>query len=383
LIDEDRYLLFTPMLTEVAGGEVEARHIVHPLHQLSKRIQFIHGRVTGIDIAGRTVDLGTKRYQADHLIIALGSVTNFHDIPGLEQVAIPMQTLDDAAAVYRRTTSCLEAASLEGDAEKRRELLTFVVSGGGFSGVETMAALNDSVRRGIRDFPRLAKEEIRTILINPGERLLEALTPDLAAYAARALESRGVETRMKSKVSGATRTYVDLLGGERIPTRTLIWTAGVKPNPIAEQVRCEKSEHGAIKVDGCCRIPGTSGVWALGDCAEIPRAGHKPYSPTAQNATREGSLVARNIAAELHGLHPRPFEYTPVGELALVGRRSGVARIYSHNFSGPLAWLMWRATYLAKMPGTVQKSRIVGDWLMDLLFGRDAVSQMPPMKEAK
>jgi NADH dehydrogenase len=121
----------------------------------------------------------------------------------------------------------------------------------------------------------------------------------------------------------------------------------------------------------------------LGDCAEIPRAGHKPYSPTAQNATREGSLVARNIAAELHGLHPRPFEYTPVGELALVGRRSGVARIYSHNFSGPLAWLMWRATYLAKMPGTVQKSRIVGDWLMDLLFGRDAVSQMPPMKEAK
>lgn len=360
LIDEDRFLLFTPMLTEVAGGEVEARHIVNPLHQVSKRIQFIHGTVTGIDIAGKTVDVGTRRYRPDHLIIALGSVTNFHDIPGLEQAAIPMKTLDDAAAVFERTSSCLEAASQESDAERRRELLTFVVAGGGFSGVETMAALNDSVRRGIREYPSPSKEEVRTILINPGNRLLEELTPDLAAYAERALEKRGVETRMKSKVSGATRRYVDLHGGERIPTRTLIWTAGIKPNPIAEQARCEKSEHGAIKVDVCCRVLGARDVWALGDCAKIPRADHKSYSPTAQNATREGSLVARNIVGELRGLNPRPFEYKPVGELAMVGRHSGVARIYGHNFSGSLAWLMWRAPHtLRKCPA---RSKNRGSW---------------------
>jgi NADH dehydrogenase len=163
----------------------------------------------------------------------------------------------------------------------------------------------------------------------------------------------------------------------------LIWTAGVKPNPIAEQVSCEKSEHGAIKVDASCRVPGVQGVWALGDCAEIPRARHSPYAPTAQNASREGSLVARNIVAALRGENSRPFEYTPVGELALVGRRSGVARIYGHNFSGALAWAMWRATYLSKMPGAIQKSRIFGDWLADLVRGGDSVSELPPLKEAK
>lgn len=383
LIDEDPFFLFTPMLTEIAGGEVEASHIIHPLDQVSLRIHFVHGRVTRIDLASKTVHLGAQQYRADHLVIALGSVTDFHEIAGLEQASIPMKTLDDATAVHSRITSCLEEASREDDAEKRRELLTFVVAGGGFSGVETMAALNDCVRRRIRAYPRLSKEEIRTILINPGERLLEELTTELAAYAKRALENRGVETRMKSEVSGASKTYVDLDGGERIATRTLIWTAGVKPNPVAEQIPCEKSEHGAIKVDTCCRVRDAEGVWALGDCAEIPRAHHKAYAPTAQNATREGALVARNIVAELSGRNSRPFEYTPVGELALVGRRSGVARIYGHTFSGPLAWAMWRVTYLAKMPGAMQKSRILGDWLADLLFAGDSISEMPPLKEAK
>ena len=156
LIDEDPFLLFTPMLTEVAGGEIEARHIVHPLDDISRRIHFIHGAITGIDIESRSVSVGEKRYRADHLIVALGSVTNFHDIPGLEQVAIPMKTLGDAAAVRERTSSCLEAASREDDLTKRREFLTFVVAGGGFSGVETMAALNDSVRQGLRMYPNLS-----------------------------------------------------------------------------------------------------------------------------------------------------------------------------------------------------------------------------------
>jgi NADH dehydrogenase len=299
LIDENRFLLFTPMLTEVAGGDIEARHIIHPLDQVSRRIQFVHGKVTEIDLASTTVHLGSRQYRPDHLIIALGSVTNFHGIPGLEEAAIPMKRLDDATAVYARILSCLEEASRERDPEKRRELLTFVVAGGGFSGVETMAALNDCVRRGIRSYPRLLKEEIRTILIDPADRLLEELTPELAAYAKRALEHRGVETRMKKRVVGATKTYVDLDGGERVPTRTLIWTAGVQPNPIAEQVRCEKSEHGAIKVDACCRVPAFRGVWALGDCAEIPRAHHKAYAPTAQNATREGSRVRARSSTHL------------------------------------------------------------------------------------
>ena len=387
LIDEDNFLLFTPMLAEAAGGEVDSRHIVHPVDHVSARIQFIEGTVTGIDVRKKTVDvrrgrkgsnLAPKQYRADHIVIALGSVTNFHDIPGLAEIAIPMKKLEDAVAVCDRALACLEQASVEEDSGKRKELLTFVVADGGFSGVETMAALNGLLRANLRKYPKITSQDIRTILINPGDRLLTEITPDLAAYAHSELKKRGVETRMKTKISVATQTYVDLEGGERIPARTLIWTAGVKPNPLVEQLACERGKHNGIKVNTCCQVVGHQGIWALGDCAEVPHANGKgTYAPTAQNATREGKLVACNIAAALRGRKATPFRYKPVGELALVGKHAGVARIYGHNFSGLLAWAMWRATYLTKMPGTSQKARILSDWLLDLIFGRNPVAISP------
>ena len=387
LIDEDNFLLFTPMLAEAAGGEVDSRHIVHPVDHVSARIQFIEGTVTGIDLTKKTVDvkrgrkgsnLATRQYQADHIVIALGSVTNFHDIPSLTEMAIPMKKLQDALAVCDRALACLEEASTEEDPDKRKELLTFIVAGGGFSGVETMSALNDLLRANLLNYPKITSDEIRTILINPGDRLLTEITPDLAAYAHSELKKRGVETRMKTKISGATQTYVELERGERIPARTLIWTAGVKPNPLVEQLECEKGKHGGIKVNACCQVVGRDGIWALGDCADVPHSNGKgSYAPTAQNATPAGKLVARNIVAAVRGMKAAPFQYTPVGELALVGRRAGVARIYGHNFSGPLAWAMWRVTYLTKMPGAGQKARILSDWVLDLIFGRDPISLGP------
>jgi NADH:ubiquinone reductase (H+-translocating) len=387
LIDEDNFLLFTPMPAEAAGGEVDSRHIVHPVDHVSARIQFIEGTVTGIDLTKKTVEvkrgrkgsnLAPKQYQADHIVIALGSVTNFHDIPGLAEIAIPMKKLEDAVAVCDRALACLEQASTEEDPNNRQELLTFVVAGGGFSGVETMAALNGLLRANLRKYPKITSQDIRTILINPGDRQLTETTPDLAAYAHSELKERGVETRMNTKISGAIQTYGDLEGGERIPARTLIWTAGVKPNPLVEQLECEKGKHGGIKVNACCQMVGRDGIWALGDCADVPHSdGKGSYAPTAQNATPAGKLVARNIVAALRGMKAAPFQYRPVGELALVGRRAGVARIYGHNFSGPLAWAMWRATYLAKMPGAGQKARILSDWVLDLIFGRDPISVGP------
>jgi len=387
LIDEDNFLLFTPLLAEAAGGEIGSRHIVHPVDHVSARIQFIEGKVTSIDLIKKTVDvkrgrkgsdLAPMQYQADHIVIALGSVTNFHDIPGLAEIAIPMKKLEDAVAVCDRALACLEQASVEEDSGKRKELLTFVVAGGGFSGVETTAALNSLLRDSLRKYPKVPREDIRTILINPGDRLLTEITPQLAAYAHSELKERGVEIRMKTKISGAAKTYVEVEGGERIPARTLIWTAGVKPNPLVEQLACEKGKHDGIKVNTCCQVVGHQGIWALGDCAEVPHANGKgTYAPTAQNATREGKLVASNIAAALRGRKATPFRYKPVGELALVGKHAGVARIYGHNFSGLLAWAMWRATYLTKMPGTSQKARILSDWLLDLIFGRDPVAISP------
>jgi NADH dehydrogenase len=354
---------------------------------VSARIQFIEGTVTSIDLIKKTVDvkrgrkgsdLTPKQYQADHIVIAIGSVTNFHDIPGLAEIAIPMKKLEDAVAVCDRTLACLEQASVEEDPGKRKELLTFVVAGGGFSGVETTAALNGLLRDSLRKYPKVPGDEIRTILINPGDRLLTEITPHLAAYACSELKERGVEIRMKTKISGADKTYVEVEGGERIPARTLIWTAGVKPNPLVEQLACEKGKHDGIKVNTCCQVVGHQGIWALGDCAEVPHANGKgTYAPTAQNATREGKLVACNIAATLRGRKATPFRYKPVGELALVGKHAGVARIYGHNFSGLLAWAMWRATYLTKMPGSGQKARILSDWLLDLIFGRNPVAISP------
>lgn len=353
------------------------------------RITFERGRVTEIDLANRKVMLASvpesdasdrvvnadtsddnrRTLAADQLVIALGSVPNFHDIPGVAEHSLTVKSLGDAAAIRDHVLKMLERADADGD--ERSASLTFVVGGGGFTGVETMAAVNDLARTSLKLYPHLKKQDIRALIITPEDRLLPELTAELAAYAQRKLEARGVEVRLKTKVKGAGEGYVELEGGGRIDTRTLIWAGGVRPNPVAESLDCRRGEHGGIVVDKCCRVPGHPRIWALGDCAEIPKSGSKgTYSPTAQNATREGALVARNIVATLRGKEPEPFRYHPIGELALIGRHAGVARIYGFNFSGLPAWLLWRAVYWAKMPSGVQRVRVLLDWLLDFAFGR-------------
>jgi len=289
-----------------------------------------------------------------------------------------MKHVQDAVAVCDRVLACLERAAIEEIADKRRELLTFVVAGGGYTGLETMAAINDLVRDSVDKYPNVQSSEVRTLLINPGDRLLTETSQDLAAYAGRKLHERGVEVRMNTSITSAGEDYVEVNHNETIPTRTLIWAAGVKPNPIVEQLGVAKGKHGGIKVNGCCQVNDHPGIWALGDCAEIPRAdGTGTYGPTAQNAIRQGRLVAGNILAELRGDQPAAFRYSPVGELALVGKHSGVARVFGLKFSGLFAWAMWRAVYLAKMPGAAQRARVLADWLLDLLFGREPLSLIP------
>jgi NADH dehydrogenase len=316
---------------------------------------------------------------ADHLVIALGSVPNFHDIPSVEKHSLTMKSLGDAAAIRDHTLRMLVRADAEHDEGARRAALTFVVGGGGFTGVETMAAVNDLVRAAAGRYTGIRAADIRTALVTPEDRLLPELSPELAQYARKELEARGVEVRLKTKITGAGEGYVELQGGERIETGTLIWAGGVKPSPVAAGLDCRHGRHGGIVVDECCRVPGREGVWALGDCAEIPKGDSKEtYAPTAQNATREGRLVARNIVAVMRGREPRPFHYRPVGELALVGRHAGVARVYGINFSGLPAWLLWRAVYWAKMPNAGQRTRILADWLLDFTFGRP-VAALPPV----
>jgi NADH:quinone reductase (non-electrogenic) len=384
LVDQNNYLLFTPMLTEVAGGELDPHHILASPRLLSRRINFEQGQVRDIDLQNKSVvlDLGNgggdrRTLKADHVVIALGSVPNFHGIPGIEEHSLGLKSIADAAAIRNRILECLEHASWEKDSPVRKELLTFVVGGGGYTGVETMAAINDLVRTSVKYYPKVSPGEIRTLIIEPGDRLMSELSSDLGAFGQKKLEERGVEVRLKTKITRATGQFVELEQGERIPTRTLLWAGGITPNPLVGKLNCRRGKHGGIVVDQCCAVPDHPGVWALGDCAEIPQPGSDgTYAPTAQNATREGALVARNIVAAFRGQPPKPFQFTPIGELALVGRHSGVARIYGHHFSGFLAWAMWRAIYISKMPGMAQRARILLDWLLDFIFGRN-IAELP------
>jgi NADH dehydrogenase len=384
LIDQNNFLLFTPMLTEVAGGELDARDIVAPPRRLSHRIDFQQGRVVGVDLASKSVELAidgehgkTRTVRADHLVIALGSAPKFHGIPGVEEHSLPVQTVADAGAIRNGVLASLERASWEQDPKIRREVLTFVVAGGGFTGVETMAAINDLARESTKYYPTVSLDEVSSVIVMPGDRLLPELPPDLASFAQQQLADRGVEILLNTKVTRAGDGFVELEGGRRIATHTLIWAGGVTPNPIVEKLDCKKGKHGGIVVDACCRVPDHPGVWAVGDCAEIPKPdGKGTYAPTAQNSTREGELAARNIVAVLRGEEPKPFTFHAIGELALVGRHAAVGKIYGIKLSGLVAWAIWRAVYLSKIPGAAQRTRILLDWVLDIIFGRE-IAELP------
>lgn len=383
LIDDQNYLLFTPMLTEVAGGELDISDIVHPLRGSAPRVRFVQGRVETVDLNARTVTYiesaidaalpeMTRTLPFDQVVFALGSVAAYHDIPGVREHSLNMKSLRDAAAIRNRLLRLLERADQETDPQQRRALLTVVVGGGGFTGVETMAAVNDLLREGIRRFPNLGADDVHTVLAEPGDRLLPEISADLAADAQKELERRGVEVLLKTKVMSAGDGYVELDKEARIETHCLIWAGGVAPSPVLKDLPVPHGKHGGLVTDACFRVPGQEGVWAIGDCAEIPNPDNQgKRAPTAQNATREGTHVAQNLVATLRGQQPTPFTYTPIGELAIVGKRTGVAQVYGVHVRGLPAWAMWRLVYLTKIPDWRQRVRILANWGLDLAFGRD------------
>jgi NADH dehydrogenase len=383
LVDRNNFSLFTPMLPDVVGGQVDPGSIVVSPREISRRTRFVQGQVDGIDIATRTVTItvgeGTgvspvkRQIAADHLVVALGAVTNFHHINGLREHSVGIKSIGDAETLRNRAIALLERADAEGDRNARRALLCFVVGGGGFSGVETMAALNDMVRALVPDYPHIDHTDVRTMLVHAESRLLPEIGAGLAGHAQRALEQRRVEVILNTEIDAAGDGWVQLKGTstERIEAQTLVWAGGVKPNPVVDSAGLKLGRHGGIVVDATCRVPGHTGVWALGDCAEVPSPGGGTYAPTAQNATREGTQVARNILAVTRGEDPSPFIYHPVGELAVVGRRSAVASIYGVHLSGVIAWALWHAIYLAKLPRVSKRIRVGIDWTLDALFGRE------------
>ena len=379
LVSRENYIVFQPMLPEVISGGIGLLDTITPIRRLCPNTNLYTRTIESIDLEHRgvasTAGFGSRQHHLhyDHLVIALGNVTSFAGQPGLAEYALPFKYLGDALALRNRVIHTLEEADIEQDPEVRRALLTFVVAGGGFSGVEAVAELNDFVRAAAKSFRHLRPEEIRVVLLHAGTLILPELPASLAEFAQRLLMRRGVEIRLQTRLGGATADAALLAGGDRIATRTLVSTVPSGPNPLVAMLPL-KTDRGRIVVDGGLEVPDRPGVWAVGVCAAVRDAKTGELCPpTAQHATRQAAQVARNIVAVLRGEPKRAFAFTAVGKMGSLGRRSAVAEIFGVKLSGFLAWWLWRTIYLLKLPGLDRKIRVATDWTLDLLLPTDIV----------
>ena len=379
LVSRDNYMVFQPMLPEVISGSIGIVDTITPIRRLCPRTNLYTRTIESVDLGRRRViasaGFGSQQLHLpyDHLVIALGNVTSFAGQPGLAEHALPFKYLGDALRIRNHVIHVLEEADIERDPETRRALLTFVVAGGGFSGVEAVAELNDFVRAAAKSFRHLVPAQVRVVLLHAGAVVLPELPESLGRFAQDLLMKRGIEIRFGSRLAGATADAAFLADGERIATRTLVSTVPSGPNPLVAALPC-KTERGRIVVDRHLELPEHPGVWAVGDCALVIDAQRgEPSPPTAQHATRQARCVAENIVASLRGTPRRTFAFRALGKLGALGRRSAVAEILGVKLSGFVAWWLWRTIYLMKLPGLDRKLRVAVDWTLDLLLPADIV----------
>ncbi len=353
------------MLTEAAGGAVQPQHIAASSAGL-RRVKFVQAEVIGADLRTGSVSLSTgETLFADHIILALGSTTNFRNVPGAREYSITMKTMADAVRLHDRALRSLALASQADDGPERQRLLTFVVAGGGYTGVESMAALRELLH-GSAPFYGINPDDLRFVLIEPTERLVAEMPAVLGEYTKQVLEADGINLRFGAGVKSVEATSLTLTDGETLPFGLLLWDTGIIPNPLLKSIDCPRGKHGGVTTDSCFQVPGFPRVWALGDCAETPDPNNlgKTFAPTAQNSTRAGVHVADNLIHSLRGRPVRPFTYKQIGELAVISSYNGVAHVFGFNIRGPLAWLMWRIIYIAKMPGMGKRLGLLRDYLI-------------------
>jgi NADH dehydrogenase len=373
MVSRENYLVFQPMLAEVVAGDVGILDTVSPLRQMLPETELYVREIEAVDVERKVVVLGAgmtpQRHELayDHLVVALGNVTDFRGIPGLPEHAMGFKTLADAVRIRNHVINVLEQASVVRDAQVRRSMLTFVVAGGGFSGTEVAAALNDCVRGALGDYRSLRGEEIRVVLVHSGRQVLEReLTSGLARYATRTLGEQGIELVLGERLVAASPHGAVLGDGRRISTRTLISTVPSSPNPIVERMGLPMV-RGRLECDGTTAVRGCENVWAVGDCARIPMRDGSSSPPTAQHAIREAKVLAANVVATERGGRRKSFAFTGLGKLGALGHRRAVAELPGGvTVEGRLAWLMWRCIYWAKLPGASRKAKVAVSWLSDL-----------------
>lgn len=387
LVSDANAMLFTPMLAEVAGGSLEPSHITAPLRTSLRRTSVVRGRVVKLDLERRKVLLSTDELTKrradeisyDELVLAMGAVSNYLGLEGVRNTAFDFKTLLDAIRIRNHVIDLFERAEREGDPVRRRQMLTFVVAGGGFAGVEISGALNDFARGILVDYPRIDVDDLQIVLVHSRNRILPELSESLGRYALERLRERGVTFELETRVLDAQPGKV-VLTNKEILTHTLIWTAGTMPHPLMKELPFKLDRGGAVLVDSTLQIKDQTDVWALGDCAYVinGQTGQR-CPPTAQFALREAKTLARNLYAKHTGRHLTPFHFDSLGAFCVLGYQTACAEIIVPHtkkilrFSGPFAWMLWRAVYLSKLPGLERKIRVLVDWTVELFFPRDIV----------
>ena len=380
LVSRNNFFLFQPMLAEVVSGSIEPAHILNPIRRLCPDANLYKSEIDAIDPQGRQVIIrypGHPHYHSidyDHLVIAVGVSTDLSALPGLAEHAFPFRTMGDALVLRDHLIGVMETAEVEDDPEQKRELLTFVVAGGGYTGVEVAAEINEFVLEAASSYRRVGRDEIKVILLQGSDRILPELSVELADFSRKLLERRGVEVRLGTRIQGATAQSAILDDEDTIPTRTLVAAVGAAPNRVLDSMPFPRDDRGRLVVDETLAVPDYPGVWAIGDCAAIPdvrRGGTCP--PAAQYTLREAKQLAHNILASIADRPVRRFSYKGLGVFVPLGRFSAAAEVLGFRLSGFLAWWLYRTYYLYQLPRFDRKLRVVIDWTLALLFRRDIV----------
>jgi NADH dehydrogenase len=381
LVNRENYIVFQPLLPEVISGSVELNHVITPIRRLAPKAHLFTREVEAVDPVQRIVTLSpglrpaTTSIPYDHLVIALGTRLDYSKIPGMREHAHPFKYLGDALYLRNQLVHVLEEAETETDPETRRRLLTFVVAGGGFSGVECIAEMNDFLREAVHAYHQISAKDLRLILLQRGDRILPELTESLAAFAHKLLIRRGVEIRLGaglSAVSAGAVVVTEKATGQKetIATHTTIATVPAGPHLLLTALPFPQ-ENGRIMVNQQTEVPNWPNVWAIGDCAAIKQVDAQMSPPTAQHALRQARTCAENIVASFRGTPKKIFGFTGLGKLGSLGRRSAVAEVFGVHLKGLIAWLFWRGVYVTKFPGVDGQLRLIADWSLDTFLPRD------------
>jgi NADH dehydrogenase len=388
LVNPESFMQYQPFLPEVAGGTIDPRAVVVPLRRVLRRTELVVGEVTRIDheVKAATVRLATgddRVYPYDHVVIGPGSRSRVLPIPGLAEHAVGFKTVQEAIYLRNRVLSRLDLAAEQEPGRGRSATLTFVFVGAGYAGIEALGELEDLARAACRLYPTISREDMRWVMVEAAEKILPELSDDLAEYARERLEARGIEILTRTRLDSIEAGVVQLSEGQRFGAETVVWTAGVKPAPLARESGLPVDEAGRLMVEPTLEVRGVEGAWGAGDAAAVPdlvRGGLNP--PSAQHALRQARRLASNLAARLEGQEPRPFSYKSKGGLASLGHYRGIADPLGVKLRGFPAWFLHRTYHLLYMPTLQRKVRIAMDWTVALLFPRD-VAQLGSLERPR